>query len=617
MPPKAKRVKKIKRRPPRLFQKRKRIYVILNGKKVEIKTNSKSDDYSKRELLNIILKQKRVRRRRRKKKIPKTASFDELEKVNKSQKANSKLTEAIVLGKAISQAMVPFKDINKETRDKQKRASATALVPFSSSSSSSAGPTTAELIRMLAEAKKAVDDAKSATAIETKKRLTTAKKLSDTVKIGTSMLNKKDSDAKAVQNKLVLDAAKKKFTYQNFKDIAGGLKIALGRGRGGGAKSGVDLEKEIIAKIGQENFNEIVLKMHGDEAMMEIEKVTSSVANASKRPPAPPPPPIPKFTPRKPEPESDDKGGNVLKKAIHSGMKLRKASDRKLGKRTKHKKKFDPLSYGNLSAIAKHYNISTTEYNADLGQNEAAKKSTLIDRIKTRIGQDAFNQALGVDMLEEQKKQREEKRLKDAEEEAKKENARRKKEGLPSLEEEAKAILDSEMPPLEEEEQEAAGSRRGGLMTSQIDKLMTPWMKKGYLGTFAIDQVKHLDPNHKKFGFVMNLDPSQKKGSHWVAVFIDTRHDLSVEYYDSFGDDPPKEFLKNIKILIDRLGINVYLKMKVNKIVQQHANSKNCGWFAARFLMHRLSGKDWKFCSGYRDLDEKGIKKFKKKFEFI
>lgn len=110
MPPKkkTKKKRKVKSRPPRLFlDKKGRIYIIINKKKIEIKP--KSDDYTKRELLDIILKQKRVKRRRIKGK-PKSKmtksereKFEELEKINRIQRIkNLREIETKLLNQIIS-----------------------------------------------------------------------------------------------------------------------------------------------------------------------------------------------------------------------------------------------------------------------------------------------------------------------------------------------------------------------------------------------------------------------------------------------------------------------------------------------------------------------------------
>ena len=58
-----------KPRPPRLLEDDKgRLYIVLNGKKLEIKSNSMSDDWCKQELCRLVLKRRVVKKRRPKKK---------------------------------------------------------------------------------------------------------------------------------------------------------------------------------------------------------------------------------------------------------------------------------------------------------------------------------------------------------------------------------------------------------------------------------------------------------------------------------------------------------------------------------------------------------------------
>eukprot|EP01133_Synstelium_polycarpum_P014519 gene14519-17139_t len=65
--------------------------------------------------------------------------------------------------------------------------------------------------------------------------------------------------------------------------------------------------------------------------------------------------------------------------------------------------------------------------------------------------------------------------------------------------------------------------------------------------------------------FVMNLDTHDKPGSHWVSCYIDADGDKTVEYYDSFGEDPTDDFMKSIKGVINKINPDTYLKFKVNK----------------------------------------------------
>ena len=146
---------------------------------------------------------------------------------------------------------------------------------------------------------------------------------------------------------------------------------------------------------------------------------------------------------------------------------------------------------------------------------------------------------------------------------------------------------------------------------------MAKYRKLGWKGVYSIDQLDQI-PVSKKMAFILNLDPSYKPGSHWVAVYIDAQHDKEINYYDSFGDEPPKRLLKDIKVIVDKLNPNVYLKFKVNKVKHQSVKSSNCGFFAMKFIIERLSGEPFKNCSGFSDAirGERNIEKFKKKLGF-
>ena len=107
------------------------------------------------------------------------------------------------------------------------------------------------------------------------------------------------------------------------------------------------------------------------------------------------------------------------------------------------------------------------------------------------------------------------------------------------------------------------------------------------------------------------------QNSHWVAVFIDAKKDMSVEYYDPLAKGPPKRFLKDIKTIIDKLDVPVYLKLKINKIKHQSDTTSTCGWHSARFLYLRFRGRPFPECTGFTDVKkgEANVKEFKKKFK--
>jgi hypothetical protein len=79
--------------------------------------------------------------------------------------------------------------------------------------------------------------------------------------------------------------------------------------------------------------------------------------------------------------------------------------------------------------------------------------------------------------------------------------------------------------------------------------------------------------------FIVNLSPSNSEGTHWISIFIDENH--NIEYFNSFGI-PPKE--TSIIKFLERHGRTIrYVNNQI-----QHLMSKNCGKFAAVFIMFKM-----------------------------
>ena len=53
-------------------------------------------------------------------------------------------------------------------------------------------------------------------------------------------------------------------------------------------------------------------------------------------------------------------------------------------------------------------------------------------------------------------------------------------------------------------------------------------------------------------GFIVNTNTRKKGSGHWVAIFLDADNDRSIEYYDSFAEDIPKNMLVGLKKVIDK-----------------------------------------------------------------
>ena len=100
------------------------------------------------------------------------------------------------------------------------------------------------------------------------------------------------------------------------------------------------------------------------------------------------------------------------------------------------------------------------------------------------------------------------------------------------------------------------------------------------VGVFARDRIRK--PG-LPCAFVFNIDLHNKKGQHWVAVYIDKK---SVGYYcDSYGLPPSHpEFINFLK---KYCNISVYNDVRV-----QDDGYKACGQLCIFFLLHMSYGWD-------------------------
>jgi hypothetical protein len=166
-----------------------------------------------------------------------------------------------------------------------------------------------------------------------------------------------------------------------------------------------------------------------------------------------------------------------------------------------------------------------------------------------------------------------------------------------------------------------------GLTNFQIEKIVStlnsakPNSIKGFKGVFPIDKLDEVARKCSKsdeiVSFIINLDDSTEKGSHWCAVYIDKSINKSINYYDSYAREPPLRFLKDIELIVAKIKPKYYLKLKVNRIVQQSVSSDTCGWFSLRFLFNMSRGQEFKDCTRFSEVKkgEKDIAAFKAKYK--
>jgi hypothetical protein len=95
-----------------------------------------------------------------------------------------------------------------------------------------------------------------------------------------------------------------------------------------------------------------------------------------------------------------------------------------------------------------------------------------------------------------------------------------------------------------------------------------------------------------KLGFVYNLDPSNKGGSHWIASFTDIPGKQTY-YFDSYGMEPPPQIARFMRSLTLQ---DPKMKLAFNSRRFQYGNSE-CGMYSLYFLICMLEGESFKkFC---------------------
>lgn len=81
-------------------------------------------------------------------------------------------------------------------------------------------------------------------------------------------------------------------------------------------------------------------------------------------------------------------------------------------------------------------------------------------------------------------------------------------------------------------------------------------------------------------GFVLNVDPSNKPGSHWIAIYLTA--DGKGEFWDSYGEKPGFYSQNFSQFLNKQCSTFTW-----NKRVLQAPSSNVCGQYALFFALHR------------------------------
>lgn len=104
--------------------------------------------------------------------------------------------------------------------------------------------------------------------------------------------------------------------------------------------------------------------------------------------------------------------------------------------------------------------------------------------------------------------------------------------------------------------------------------------KTHFRGVFPSDKL----PKNPSIGiYIINLDPSTKPGSHWIAIHIKTHKEA--EYFDSYAYPP---FIQSIINFLNTFSC------AYNSIQLQNFQSDLCGEYCCLYVLHKSTGKSLK-----------------------
>ena len=133
--------------------------------------------------------------------------------------------------------------------------------------------------------------------------------------------------------------------------------------------------------------------------------------------------------------------------------------------------------------------------------------------------------------------------------------------------------------------------------TFQLAQVLTkdPVTKEGFSGVYAFDQLSSIEINEYPTSFVVNTDPMELPGTHWISTYFNKQ--MKREFFDSYGKQPI-HYDKHFLYFMNRNAV----EWQHNKIQLQSAFSTVCGQYCIYFLYHRcgkrsMSSKSNVVCS--------------------
>jgi len=168
------------------------------------------------------------------------------------------------------------------------------------------------------------------------------------------------------------------------------------------------------------------------------------------------------------------------------------------------------------------------------------------------------------------------------------------------------------------QQQGRGASINKGLYNDEIENVLKKRIKD-FVPVIPLDKVKdmvkYIKPQMKRFGFIVNTNPSTSDGSgkdgykegHWRSVYFNNEDDFkSAEYFDPLAEgNPEPELLEGMKKIARKMNPENYFLFKVNNLKRQPDGTSTCGWHSIKFLDDRYQGVGWDDATGYNDYMDK------------
>lgn len=125
--------------------------------------------------------------------------------------------------------------------------------------------------------------------------------------------------------------------------------------------------------------------------------------------------------------------------------------------------------------------------------------------------------------------------------------------------------------------------------------------------------IQSLKKNIKQFALILNTDPHDKAGLHWIALYCsinNKKKNFGIYFYDSVGTAPPqqvKQFMKKISLQIKQMyepETSKNFDILYNKIPAQFDNF-DCGMFTQIFITQMVKYIPFdEICKGMKNDDD-------------